>query len=83
MLKLLIKLWLIQKRRNFKWRSFFLALYVYAMLGLVVLMTVIESGINLGGEMDRVEWTLVVPVMAAISCRLTFSENFSSSTTRH
>lgn len=66
MLKLLIKLWLIQKRRNFKWRSFFLALYVYAMLGLVVLMTVIESGINLGGEMDRVEWTLVVPVMAAI-----------------
>lgn len=83
MLKLLIKLWLIQKRRNFKWRSFFLALYVYAMLGLVVLMTVIEPGINLGGEMDRVEWTLVVPVMAAIIMRLTFSENFSSSTTRH
>lgn len=66
MLKLLIRLWLIRKRRNFRWRAFFMALYVYVVGALLGVATFLDSGLTVGELQTCVPWQKVVPVVAAL-----------------
>ena len=69
MLKTLLKLYFIKKKREFKWVKFFLTLYFYAIFLVVILSSWLgvsdEMKTTMIGLLDKIEWAMVVPIMAA------------------
>lgn len=66
MLKLLIQLQITKKRRNFKWKNFFLAAYFYALIAIVFVSSLASAGDEVWKMLAELKWESIVPVMAAM-----------------
>ncbi len=62
MLKLLINHWLLQKKRNFKWKNFFLFTYFYVLILGSLTVGAIVAQEELHQMLGGVDWTMVLAV---------------------
>ena len=66
MLKLLIQLQITKKRRNFKWKNFFLATYFYALIAIVFVSSLAGAGDEVWKMLAELKWESIVPVIASM-----------------
>lgn len=66
MLKLLIQLQITKKRRNFKWKNFFLAAYFYFLIAIVFASSLAGAGDEVWKMLAELKWESIVPIIASM-----------------
>lgn len=66
MLKLLVQLQITKKRRNFKWKNFFLAAYFYFLIAIVFASTLAGTDDKVWRLMADLKWESIVPIIASM-----------------
>lgn len=63
-MKLLLRLWLLRQRREFKWSKLFGAVYVYSFMAMGTVLSVMTSAADLGSATAKADWAVAAAVMA-------------------